>query len=373
MVRLKKGSFTDFANRVRETGKQVALYGAGVIGQTVAPYWLSKYRIDQAVSCYVDADPWKQGQAVFLNGRQVPIKSPNELGVKMEQCVLLVTASAFIPVVRALERLRGLEEMEVYFLPVMLLDLAHKPKQERVVKVSGVPLIPKKIHYCWFSGKPIPEYLIRCLDSWRRYCPEYEIIRWDEANYDVNEIPYVEQAYRCQRWGFASDVARLDILYRHGGIYLDTDVELLRSLDELLYQPAFCATEKWGVSNSGGGIGAKAGNEVVWGMLEFHKKFPFIHKDGYFNLMSSGYYETAALMAMGMRPNGRTQRIADGQMTIYSPEFFHPFDYVSGRTEITENTFSIHHFSGTWLGENGAAERRATKEQYLDFVAGLEE
>lgn len=371
-MRLKKGSLADFASRVKETGNPVIVYGAGVIGQVSAPYWLREYGLAQAVRCYVDADPCKQGGVVPVSGRQVLIEPLSVLEESAGRCILLVTVSAFIPVVRVLERLKGMEDSEIYFLPVMLLDLAHEPKSEEIVRTSETPLIPKKLHYCWFSGSPMPEPLERCVDSWRRFCPDYEIIRWDESNYDVSAIPYMEQAYRRKKWGFVSDVARLDIICRHGGIYLDTDVELLRNPDALLYQPAFCATEKWGIVNSGGGLGAAPGNEAIRRLLEFRKKQTFEYDNGQLNLMASGYYETFPLLQAGLRPNGKTQMVADGMMTIYSSEFFHPFDYISGRTNITENTFSIHHFSGTWLGSTGSEERARTKQQYWDFISRLE-
>lgn len=371
-MRLKNGSFAEFARRVRETGKPIIVYGAGTIGQAVAPYWLHKYGLDPAVLCYVDADPCKQGRTVSVEGRQVLIKSPVALEEEAGHYLLLMTLSAFVPVIQAWERLPGMEGVETYFLPVMLLDLAHTPRREQIIKTSKEPLIPKKIHYCWFGGNPIPESLRRCMDTWKRLCPDYEIIRWDEHNYDVGAVPYMEQAYRRQKWSFVSDVARLDIIYRHGGIYLDTDVELVKHLDELLYQPAFCAAEKWGVVNSGGGLGAEPGNPVVGRMLEFRRGFPFAYEDGRLNRIPSGYYETIPLLRAGLRPNGRTQLILDGGMTVYSPEFFHPFDYISGETNLTENTVSIHHFSGTWLGRGAAEERENTKRQYQDFVSRLE-
>lgn len=371
-MRLKNSSFAEFARRVRETGKQIIVYGAGVIGQASAPYWLHEYDLEPSVFCYVDADPCKQKRVVSLGDRQVPIRPLTVLEEEAGRCFLLITVSAFVPVVQALERLRGMEDTEAYFLPVMLLNMAHAPKREQVVKTSREPLIPKKIHYCWFSGAPVPQPLRRCIDTWKRFCPDYEIIRWDERNYDVSAIPYMDQAYRHQKWSFVSDAARLDIIFRHGGIYLDTDVELVKCLDELLYQPAFCATEKWGIVNSGGGLGAEPGNPVVRRMLEFRRKFPFACEDGRLNLMPSGYYETVSLLHAGLRPNGRTQLISDGGMTVYSPAFFHPFDYVSGETNLTENTVSIHHFSGTWLGPDAAEERAKTKQQYQDFVSRLE-
>lgn len=368
---LKKGAFCDFVQCVKSSGKQVVVYGAGVIGQVVAPYWLQQYRLDSDVLCYVDADPHKQGQTVIVSSCQIPIKSPEALKGESDQYIILITVSAFESVIQMLERLPVPEDTEVYFLPIMLIDAAHKQKTCHVIKTSEKQLIPKKIHYCWFSGNPIPDKLQKCIDSWRRFCPDYEIIRWDESNFDVNKYLYTRQAYESQRWSFISDVARLDILFQNGGIYLDTDVELLRNLDELLFQPAFCATEKWGVANSGGCSGAQAGNPCIEEMLNSRKNIPFLHENGMPNLMSSGYYETLPLIKNGYRINGETQLIAGGQLAVYASDFFHPFDYISGETHITENTFSIHYFSGTWLGEAAAAARTQTMLYYQEFLSKL--
>lgn len=370
-MKLKKGSLADFANRVRERGKRIVVYGAGVIGQAAAPYWLREYGLTDSVLCYVDADPYKQGNTVSLHDRQVPVRSPAVLQEINGDCILLVTASAFEPILRALEPLAALRNTEAYFLPVMLLDIAHTPKRGGVVKTGETPVIPKKIHYCWFSGNPIPEPLQSCIASWRKFCPEYEIIRWDESNYDVSKRPYMQQAYARRKWGYIPDYARLDILYRHGGIYLDTDVELLRGLDDLLYQPAFCSTEKWGIVNMGI-CGAQPGNPALRAVLDHREHLTFLHPDGTENLISSGAYDTLPLTGLGLRPNGETQTLSGGMITVYAPEFFQPFDYMSGETHITQNTFSIHHFSGTWLGPEAAAERAKTQRQFQSFRARLQ-
>lgn len=108
-------------------------------------------------------------------------------------------------------------------------------------------MIPKKIHYCWFGGNPLPDSAKSCIASWRKFCPDYEIIEWNESNYDVNKIRYTQQAYACRKWSFVSDYARLDIIYQHGGIYLDTDVELLRPLDSLREYEGFMGFENGGM------------------------------------------------------------------------------------------------------------------------------
>lgn len=370
---LKIGTITDFAQHVQNSGKKIILYGAGVIGEVIAPYWLHKHSLEDAVLYYIDVDIHKQGKTIPIGSRTVPVEPLTALEKPCGDCVILITVSVFESVVQALEQLPGTENVEIYFLPVMLLDKAHTLKQGGVIKTSERPLIPKKIHYCWFSEKPIPDKLQECMNTWRRFCPDYEIIRWDEHNYDVEKSKYMKQAYACGKWSFVSDFARLDILYQHGGIYLDTDVELLRSLDELLYQPGFCGVEKWGFVNTGAGIGAYPGNPIVEAMLDFRKKATFVRDDGTLNLTTCGYYETLPLIALGLKPGGDTQTVGGGKMTVYASEFFQPFDYVSGETHITQNTFSIHHFSGTWLGRGAALAREKTRREFGEFVSRLEE
>lgn len=371
-MKLKKGTFSDFADRVKNTEKNIIVYGAGVIGQTVAPYWLHEFCLDDKVLCYVDADANKHGKTVPLTGREAPITSLDTFDRVKDDTIILVTVSAFEPVAAALEKIPTLAGAEVYFLPVMLVERAHSLKSEGIVKTSEEQLIPKKINYCWFSGNPIPDTLKRCMETWEKFCPDYEIVRWDESNYDISWSPYMVQAYEHKRWGFVSDVARFDILYRYGGIYLDTDVELLKNLDELLYEPAFCGIEKWCVVNSGGCSGAQPRNPMIKAMLDFRQNINFEYEDGSLNLMSSGYYEMIPLLKAGLCADGLTQQVR-GQITVYSSDFFHPFDYMSGEARITDNTFSIHHFSGSWLGENAALERQRTREKYQNFLNRLEE
>lgn len=369
---LKKGSISDFSLHVKEAGKQIMIYGAGVIGQTIAPYWLQKYQLVDRIVCYVDKDQHKHGQTILCGDRQIPVRPLTALQECEKNCVILVTASAFEPVVRTLEQRLCLNSTEVFFLPIMLLDMAHTPRKDCVIQTCEAPLIPKRIHYCWFSGNPTPQPLQRCIDSWKRFCPDYEIIRWDEKNYDISKNKYMEQAYAHEKWGYIPDYARLDILYHYGGIYLDTDVELLHSLDALLYQPAFCSTEKWGIVNMGIS-GAQPGNPVLRQILESREGMSFVNPDGSENLMSSGVSDTLPLVSIGLVTNGETQCIAKGEMIVYASDFFHPFDYISGETHITDHTFSIHHFSGTWLSTQAQEARKYTRERYQEFLKRLKD
>ena len=124
-------------------------------------------------------------------------------------------------------------------------------------------MIPKVIHYCWFGHNPLPERYKEWIKSWKRYCPDYEIVEWNESNYDVTKHPYMRAAYDAKKWGFVSDYARLDIIYENGGIYLDTDVELVKNLDELLYQEGFAGVDSSGRLSTGLGFGARKGLRLI--------------------------------------------------------------------------------------------------------------
>ena len=133
-------------------------------------------------------------------------------------------------------------------------------------------MIPKVIHYCWFGGNPIPEKDRRYIEGWKEKCPDYEIIEWNERNYDVSKNKYMAQAYEEKKWGFVSDYARLDLVYQYGGIYFDTDVELLKPLDNLLELEMFCGFESTKYVNFGIGFGAEKENPVNYQNVRFFRR-----------------------------------------------------------------------------------------------------
>ena len=283
---------------------------------------------------------------------------------------MIITNSHFYPIVKALDELKELEEVEAYIAPVMQVTELKNAVKASPVMLEKEPVIPKVIHYCWFSGKEMPDEFKRNIEGWERCCPGYEIRRWDESNYDVGKNPYMAAAYEHKKWGFIPDYARLDILYHQGGIYMDTDVELVRNLDELLYQPAFCGVEKWGNINMGGCSGAVAHHPMLWEMLQEREKISFIKEDGSLNLETCGIYETRPFIRAGMRIDNQVQNI--GGMTVYSSDYFHPYDYMSGELTVTENTFSIHHFNGGWLDQKAKEQREKTRKLYQAVLQRME-
>lgn len=332
---------------VLQNDAKIVIYGAGVIGQVTAPQFVQDLQLSDRVLLIADQDKNKQGKSISIGGHDTAVVPPYAMKGIEEPFVILVTGSRYERILAYLDKAGIPENTDVYILPGILVKSMGSPQKQRVIKISETPLIPKKIHYCWFGGNKLSYRMEQCIASWKRYCPDYEIIKWDENNYDVGKYRYTEQAYRHKKWAYVSDVARLDILYNYGGIYMDTDVELIRGLDDLLYQPGFCGVEKWRVINTGGCCGAVRGNYVINKMLEVRRQSVFELPDATLNLESSGSYDSLPLIKLGFIPDNTMQVVRD--MTVYPSDFFHPYDYMSKELHITENTYGIHHFAESWI------------------------
>lgn len=206
-------------------------------------------------------------------------------------------------------------------------------------------MIPKIIHYCWFGGADKPKLFKKCLASWRKFCPDYEIREWNEDNFDVASCPYVKEAYEAKKWAFVSDYARFKVLYEYGGIYLDTDVELLKNLDGLLSNP-FTGFEESDSVATGLIMGCEKGDGLCAEMTEEYEKDAFFI-DGKQNLRTVCERVTDDLIRHGLIPNGETQSVFG--YTIYAKDYFNPMDRDRGKVVATENTYSIHWYAGTWV------------------------
>mgnify|MGYP005895893275 CR=1 FL=1 len=158
--------------------------------------------------------------------------------------------------------------------------------------------IPKIIHYCWFGGGPIGEADRKCMESWKKYCPDYRIMRWDETNFEISANRYAQQAYEAKKYAFVSDYARLAVVYEYGGIYLDTDVELVRPLDELLELPGFMGVQNNNEVATGLGFGACKGNPVVQALLRDYDALDFIKADGSVDLTPCPERNTKVLQTL---------------------------------------------------------------------------
>ena len=210
-------------------------------------------------------------------------------------------------------------------------------------------MIPKKIHYCWFGGNDLPDIAKKCIASWKEYCPDYEIIQWDESNCDLNCMLYVKEAYESKNWAFVSDIMRLLIIYSHGGIYLDTDVEALKNFDELLGYDSFWGFESKKYVNTGLGFGAVAKNKVLKQLIESYEGVHFKLENNMYNKIPCPHTNTKVFENMGFTINGKTQKV--GNDILFAKEYFCPINYKTLECKIVDKTFSIHHYNASWLNE----------------------
>lgn len=208
--------------------------------------------------------------------------------------------------------------------------------------------IPKTIHYCWFGRGEKPKLAKKCIKSWKKFLPDYEIIEWNEDNFDINSNLYVKQAYESKKYAFVSDYVRLYALYNYGGIYMDTDVEVLQSLDKFLKYEAFIGFESEELCGTGI-IGSKKENKMIREFLEPYKSLRFINDDGSFNQTTNVYMMTDIFMKYGVNLNNTQQNIND--MEIFPKTYFCPLNYGDAQTDFSKDTYTIHHFAGSWLPE----------------------
>ena len=205
--------------------------------------------------------------------------------------------------------------------------------------------IPKVIHYIWLGGNPLPKIAEKCIDSWKKFCPDYEIKRWDESNLDINKYQYTIDAYQNKKFAFVSDVFRTEILYKEGGIYFDVDVELTKSLNDVL-ENIDCAMgfETSNLLNPGLFIASKQDNPDLKNILDIYQTTQFdVNKliDLTVCEIYTKYYEKLGLV----RAN-TTQQI--GKTMFYSSEYFSPIDVITNKNKITKNTHSIHWYNSSW-------------------------
>ena len=216
-------------------------------------------------------------------------------------------------------------------------------------------MIPKIIHYCWFGRNPLPELARKCIASWRKYLPDYEIKEWNEDNFDVNIIPYTAEAYAQKKYAFVSDYARFWILYRYGGIYFDTDVEVIRPLDDIIARGCFMGFEtdpnpKQGDAASvapGLGLGVNPGLGLIKKMLDYYNGRHFVREANMRNQITVVHIATKVLMDSGLAYRPGIQQV-DG-VWIYPSEYFCPINVTTGRIHVEKNTRTIHHYAGTWV------------------------
>ena len=211
--------------------------------------------------------------------------------------------------------------------------------------------IPKIIHYCWFGGNDKSKLIKKCINSWKEYCPDYKIIEWNENNFDLSNNHYAFEAYNNKKWAFVSDYVRLKVLYDYGGIYLDTDVELIKNLDKIIKCDGFFSTENNVTVSTGLGFGATKHNVIVKKMLDDYENIHFILKNGSYNDEACPSRNTRSIIDIINELGDRNEICVYKNNYFYPKEYFCPIDNSTGKVNITPNTIAIHHYTGSWLND----------------------
>lgn len=209
-------------------------------------------------------------------------------------------------------------------------------------------MIPKIIHYCWFGGGQLPELSKKCIESWKKYCPDYVIKEWNERNFDLNSSAYVKEAYKEKKWAFVSDYVRLYALINEGGVYMDTDVELLKPIDCFLYERAFLGFEDLKAVSTGI-LGTEKNHPFFVMLLNGYNKRHFYLENRALDLTTNVVTITNKCVDAGLKLNNKKQRIED--VLIYPKDYFSPKSLKTGEIALTENSYAIHHFNGSWISE----------------------
>lgn len=219
-------------------------------------------------------------------------------------------------------------------------------------------MIPKIIHYCWFGKNPLPHDVKKCIESWKKYCPEYEIKCWTEENYDIQKNQFLLEAYKNRAWAFVSDYARLDIIYTNGGIYLDTDVELIKSLDFLLNEQCYLGIQqKDNYINTGLGFGAEKDNKVIGILLSAYDELVF--DKSILNQLSCPILNTESLEKFGYIKENKYQTILNA--SIFPSIYFDPYASGTSQSLMCDKTVSIHHYSASWTKSSQRFKRKLVR------------
>lgn len=206
--------------------------------------------------------------------------------------------------------------------------------------------IPKVIYYCWFGKGKMPALSEKCISSWKKFCPDYEIICITEDNFDVTQNKYAKESYDAGKWAFTSDYARLKVLYDNGGIYFDTDVELIKPLDNIIKDGGFMGFDDNDLISTGLGFACEKGNPLIGEILRDYDNISFILPDGTYDITPCPIRNTKVIEKLGADLTNHNQTFMN--LKLLPEDYFCPIKYYSGKKTITKNTHSIHHFAASW-------------------------
>jgi len=346
---LKNCSLKQFEQMMQN--KSIVCFGAG----KCLYEFFDKTNIKYNIRFIVDNNEKLWNTVVNVNKQIIKIISlENAIKQILDDDILFITASiqAGDEIYKIIEKSGCFNKNIIYWSFFILYSNKTKkellPKRNYQFKLTNNMMIPKIIHYCWFGKNLIPEEFQKYIAGWKEKCPDFEIIKWDETNYDVSKNQYMKQAYEAKAWGFVPDYARKDIIYEYGGIYLDTDVEVIKNLEDLLYQDGFCGFENFEKINFGLGFGAKKHLPIMKDLRDMYNNMEFKYNKRAEMLIGPDY-ETLKLKERGLKSDGTYQQVEN--LTVYPTDVLSGTNSFTDESLVTENTYTVHHYAGTWVDD----------------------
>lgn len=339
---------------------EIICFGAGMVFLHIE-HLLAATGILGKISAVADNDSAKWGQIINYGRRNYKILSLQELGkISWINPLILISCEKDEEVIEQLNKNDFFDKWKVASYPK--LNRFYRAKLKAVVpKKEKEYCIPKIIHSIWFGKKIIPEIQQNYMEGWKRLCPDYEFRLWDESNYDVSQYNYTREAYKSGDYARVSDYVRMDILYRYGGFYMDTDVELIKNLDILRRHLAVFAYGEWPVVNSGIICGTVPGNDLIACIRDIPRSQSHYYDSvGKPDKKTNCYYENEIFKTAGFKGDFTSQIIKG--IAVYSPVYFASEGRYFSQKEITEKTIAVHHCAGSWKrGDNCAKSLFCTK------------
>ncbi len=335
-------SLADFIAFIKD--KRVVLFGAGIQGTRALKY-LESWGLGENVTGILDNNVNIHGKEIQSNNISVKVYAPENIWeIWVDNAVVVISSLYYKEIYQQLSDIDKYEKITAISLDEIA-DVELEFSDFEVVQEYDKPVIPRKIHYAWFGGAKTKE-IEQNIAHWKQICPDYEFIEWNENNYDLSKNRYMTQAYSVKKWGFVPDYLRLDVLYKYGGIYLDTDIELIKKPDDLLYQDCFASVDATLTMNLGSGFGCRPRVEIIKELRDYYDDCEFIDQNGKIDKTSCNTHSYNVLSKHGYQINNRLQKIKE--MNIY-PMCFQGKNQYTGKTKIEDITYWIHHGNMSWM------------------------
>ena len=349
---LRNVSFDEFKKEI--DNKKIIQFGAS----SAWDYYLTCFSdIQQSVLdntiVIIDNSEKKQGTTFEVEGRYIDVEAPETIKKYIEVnevAILIVVSLAYQEeIINQLEKMNLSDDVKCYSLPLMIYSdskVADNTCVDTYFATRTEPIIPTTIHSFWFSGEEKPDLYKRCIESWYKFCPGFEIKEWNANNYDINKNQYMKEAFENRKWAFVSDYARLDVINRYGGIYMDMDVELVASIDQLLCADSFFCRQEDGFLEFGSGFGASVGNEFIRAMLDTYSNRKLIGEDGSIDMTPQPQWLKSVAEKYGYTKCFDSMIVRDS--VVLSNDYI-----VSGASEEDRMNakLGIHWHNGGWLDE----------------------